>query len=164
MDLLAAGKYSDVLKSPPDGKRLYRGMSLSSGVLQHMLRLAGRIPDEGKKEDANYVYDPPEGVLYPGTPYENRVDRGISSWSGGRWVAEVYAAQNVKRTRRDLPAGEDVFEVILTALAGDNPNRFLLCPGGVYKLSGTENFSNEDESIALAPILCTTVEWKKSNE
>jgi hypothetical protein len=114
--------------------KLLRGMVLTKEALTKFL--GKEVGENGSYE--NCIFTPKQGAY-------------VSSWTTETKIAEIYSALFNKAQ----PYG-----VVLTAYATDNPNCFVACPNGLYKVKGFDQFSGEQEYLGLGEIKVARVEWK----
>lgn len=135
--ILAADQYDSIFKKPTQ-EFIYRGMSVDKKWLMSALKIDNQddLDDNGHKE-ASFTF----------TPKENR---GATSWSINREQALNFANS------------DDGYSVFLVATTDDNPNKFVLGPGGLYKVSGFDSHTQEDEAIGIGQIKVTKIYWSTS--
>jgi hypothetical protein len=130
---LKRNMYKDVLKKPPKGSVLYRGMGVSADWLAKFLKRE-TFPERGEVS-GNFTFRPKTGA-------------GSASWSDDPRIAN------------DFSTGKDDVSVILHAKASSNPDSFVMGSGGLYKLVFAEHYSHEDEVIGLGAINVSKVAWE----
>jgi hypothetical protein len=129
---LKNGLYSDVFKEP-DCEKVYRGMGVSLGWLQLLLKTF-KVPDKGKIK-VKFLYKPLK-------------DRGGSSWSTSESFAQNWA----------LDICHDV-AITLIANVSDNKQKFAIGENGLYKLRDPAFYKNQQEAVGLGTIKVSEIEW-----
>jgi len=136
---LQSGRYCDVLKPPPPGSKIYRGMSVPRGWLMRALNVSYEEEDlvapEGESSGATFTFTPRNGES--------------SSWSLSEDMAVEYS-------RRTHSSG---WSIVMTAQV--DPDTMICGPGGFYRVKGLDVYVAEDEVIAFGPVKVTHLRWKK---
>lgn len=132
MYFMKKGMYDDVLK-PPVSDELYRGLELDVNWLAKILgyKKLADMPMKGTVE-RRFTFKPKKGAA--------------TSWTHRSKIARGFAG-NLRTSYPKATAG-----VMLYALVDDNPNRFISGPDGLYKLTGTNEYKYESETVGLGPI------------
>jgi hypothetical protein len=135
--ILAKGLYSNVIHEPAV-EFVYRGMSVPKVWLAKALKVKPEnLPRKGVMEKS-FTFTPKQGES--------------SSWTTSKSTASNFADD----VSRDRP-----FSVIIYAEIDRNPNRFVAGPGGLYKIKGPSNYSDEKEAVALGNIKVSKITWEK---
>ena len=129
-ELLNKGWYSDIIKKPGSNIILYRGMismtpewiCKTTGVPLDQIQQGDTLLDGEWEGDFNY----------------SPRDPGSSSWTGDLGEAKEFAGNSAGR-----------LSVVIEAEAGDNPNKFISCEDGMYKVDKFATFAAEREFIGL---------------
>jgi len=135
--ILATDQYDSIFKKPTQ-EFVYRGMSVNKKWLMSALKIDNQDDlDENGHKEASFTF----------TPKENR---GVTSWSISREQALSFANS------------DDGYSIFLVAATDDNPNKFVLGPGGLYKVPGFDSHTQEDEAIGIGQIKVTQIYWSTS--
>lgn len=157
--LLKKGTYSDVIKPPPEGKILMRGMTVPVKWLVSALGYAA-------------VSELPAwGSINKSMTFTPRKGGASTSWTDKRSIANEFSnvsldlLSDLKKLSPKNPSFKDKVEDILSyagrgeecgivmyAAVDRNPGRFLSGPDGLYKVSFSQDFDDERESVGLGPI------------
>lgn len=135
------GSYKKILHEP-DVEYVYRGIKITREGLEKLLM--GEIPSE-------------KGSAIINRTIWGRGDvEGASSWSISTRIAADFAGFHKK------PGTTDYYSAVFVAKVKENPNNFMSCPDGVYRLPTFETFVGENEVIALGPIKVYKIHWDSS--
>lgn len=135
------GSYKKILHEP-DVEHVYRGIKITRAGLEKLLM--GEIPSE-------------KGSAIINRTIWGRGDvEGASSWSISTRIAANFAGFHKK------PGTTDYYSVVFVAKVKENPNNFMSCPDGIYRLPTFETFVGENEVIALGPIKVYKIHWDNS--
>lgn len=133
-DMLSQGLYPRVF-SPPGQEEIYRGMGVSQTWLAKALGVDVKdIPKKGSKE-VEMTVAPKSG--------------GTSSWTIDKAVSKKFSSRY-----------SGMISVVLYARSSDNPNKFISCPGYIYKIGALDRFSKEKEVIGLGGIRVYKISWE----
>lgn len=142
-DIIAAGKYTDVIRQPSAASKVHRGSGASPQWLRRVLGLSPSdpLPPRGTAE-VSYTYTSSGGEA--------------TSWSTSKRVATSFmdeAAANAESR------GTPHFAVIMTASVAANPGVFMAGRSGLYNLNVGADFEAEEECLALGPVAIKSVSW-----
>lgn len=140
--LLAAGKYSDVLREPK-AKVVYRGVNAGPRWIREMLglRASDPVPIKGT-EEIDYEYESSNGKAM--------------SWTTSKGTAKDFQEVSSEEVS---DSDKPMYSVVLTATVADNPGTFLSGPGGLYNLKAGAEYSSENEVLALGAVRVTSITW-----
>lgn len=140
--LLAAGKYSDILREPK-AKVVYRGVNAGPRWIREMLglRASDPVPLKGT-EEIDYEYESSDGKAM--------------SWTTSKGTAKDFQEVSSEEVS---DSDKPMYSVVLTAAVADNPGTFLSGPGGLYNLKAGAEYSSEDEVLALGAVRVTGITW-----
>lgn len=140
--LLAAGKYSDVLREPK-AKVVYRGVNAGPRWIREMLglRASDPVPLKGT-EEIDYEYESSNGKAM--------------SWTTSKGTAKDFQEVSSEEVS---DSDKPMYSVVLTATVADNPGTFLSGPGGLYNLKAGAEYSSENEVLALGSVRVTGITW-----
>lgn len=130
---LQSGRYRDVLKPPPPGSKIYRGMSDPKSYLSRALHLE-EVPEEGETTTETFTFTPRYGES--------------TSWTLSDEMARQYSRQS----------HSSGFELLMEAQS--NPETMICGPGGFYRVKGLNTYTAEEEVIVIGPVSVTRLRWK----
>lgn len=140
-DILSKKMYPDIFKEPKV-KTIYRGMTVAEIWFKTLLK-SNQIND-------NIDYFGVLNLKFTFNPLRNK--EGSTSWTTSKHIAKRFANDNYRQNYSGI-------KLILIASVSNNKNKLLACTNGLYKLSSTMGFDDEDEVIGLGPIAVDAVEW-----
>lgn len=122
------GWYRGVIKAPKS-KKIYRGLSMPSHVFRATYGLAE---------------DDTKGFIEKSQSYVPK--HGASSWTTNKTVALISAKPN------PFAPAPGIAQIVLHAYVHENPNRFIVGRGGMYKVDGLDETEEKNEVIGLGKI------------
>lgn len=139
-ELLGKGWYSDIINEPEPNIILHRGMHDMTpewifnitGIPLDQILQQGMAPNGGEWE-GDFDYSP----RHPGS----------SSWTDDFDKAKEFAVSSEGRS------------VVIEAEAGENPEKFISCKDGLYKIDKFATWAFEREFIGLGTIKCHYLKW-----
>ena len=134
-ELLGKGWYSDIINEPGPNTILHRGML---GMTPGWISETTRIPLDQIGLAGEW-----QGVFH----YSPR-HPGSSSWTDDFNEAKEFAGGSTGR-----------LSVVINAKAGENPEKFISCEDGLYKVDKFATFAAEREFIGLGTIKCHYLKW-----
>lgn len=137
LDILKNDTYSDVILEPSPSSLLYRGILVSEKLMEKICEDAGiDINDIGRGAEyrVDYVFQPKKGFT-------------ATSWTSYEKIAEDFTIN--PSLAYDI--GGNVYGIVMTAKASDNPDKFLDLQK-LYDISNTSNYAREEETVAFGDI------------
>jgi hypothetical protein len=132
-DLLKSGYYTNIIKAPKSDA-IFRGM----GVAESFMKAA--MPQEKTIK--------PYGISKKQLKFKPILASKATSWS-----SEIESAKNFAQTKENMP-----YAILLKASV-DRNHGSLLDMSGFYDVESFENFSNENEVLAIGDVIVDSVAW-----
>lgn len=145
-ELLKAGKYSQVIKAPPAGTTIYRGLLVSDDDLRGFLKSDGDI-----------------GV---GIYQVNGVHKNRSTVSGWTTVRQIAVSEFAKKQFDPIAEkkNETVWKLIVVASVDKSVGKLLACDDALYDVHSLDKMHPEHEVIAIDDIEYDSLEVLGSYE
>ena len=136
--ILSKGYYNKIIHAPIN-KNVYRGIVVSEKYLKRFLNIEN-LSNEGYIKNSSFNYNPSE--------YN-------STYKFSSWSTDIYVAFNFVKSSKII----EKYDLILTANVLDNKHKFITGPDGLYKVTGFNTYSHENEVIGLNEIIVSEVRW-----
>lgn len=139
--ILEKGLYPDIFMPPPQPE-LMRGMLVSEEWLEGVVGRNAR--DLWASQNVDFIFKP---------------HGGATSWTVDRKTAQEFAGFVGSPDAKETARKKGKRAIIMHARAADNPNKFVMGPGGLYSVKGFDQFSYEKEVVGLGDIYVHLIEW-----
>lgn len=136
---LKKGWYGEVFKEP-EVDTVYRGMSVPLAWLK---KATGMTTAEIRGSKSG------RGTVEARMKYTPR--KGASSWSTSKTTARDFSVRG----------GVAEYGIVMHAAAGDNPGRFVIGKGGLYRVEPLDDYASEKEAVGLGTIRVYKIDWRE---
>lgn len=137
------GQYSPVIHQPAVAT-VYRGMNVRREWLSKVTKKPTSLLGKKGSLEKSFTFTPKHAA---------------SSWSEMRSVAKKFTKED-----DSVSLGSRYYSIVLHASIEKNSNKFIACPGGLYKVDAFATYKSEKEALGLGDINVFKIEWETMAE